>query len=180
MLKNKYPYLDSYVIKFINNHIEEEPDFSEEIFADWLITNKVSEKNNPSAFMNKVFLEKLKSGAFDKQETITEETPTIKVNCVPMFEYMREIGIEVTQMSTSDVSVTLDYILENKILTFDELSNLCHSIVEKIKTSSGNSDSFVPLLKQSKELAGKINWKEVDDLIKKYRQQWAEILSQLD
>ena len=180
MLKSKYPYLDSYVIKFINTQIEEEPDFSEEVFADWLIANKVSEKNNPSAFMNKVFMEKLKSGTFNRQTSVKEETPTIKINCVPMFEYMREIGIEITQMSTSDISVTLDYILENKILTFDELGDLSHSIVEKIKSSSGNSDSFIPLLKQSKELTGRINWKEVDELIKKYRQQWAEILSQLD
>lgn len=180
MLKSTYPYLDSNVIRFIDNQIEKEKNFSEELFKNWCELNKVSQKNNPSAWLNRVFLKELSKGTFTKEPELVQETPVTKACTVPMFCYMREIGIKVTQESTSDIDVVMNYILRNKVLTVNELIELNTNIIKHLKDNSVTSDGFIPLMKQSKTLAGKINWKDVDEQIEIVRKKWAEILSQLD
>ena len=180
MLKSTYPYLDNNVLKYIDNQIEKEPNFSEELFKNWCEENKVAQKYNPSAWLNRVFFKELKKGTFTKEPELVQETPVTKACTVPMFCYMREIGIKVTQESTSDIDVVMNYILRNKVLTVNELIELNTNIIKHLKENSVTSDGFIPLMKQSKTLAGKINWKDVDEQIDIARKKWAEILSQLD
>jgi len=180
MLKSTYPYLDNDVLKFIDTKIIEEPNFSEDLFKNWLTINKVNEKRNPSAYVNKVFLEQLRLGTFTKEPELVHESPVAQALTMPMFCHMREIGIKVLQESTGDIDTVMNYILRNKILTPNELAELNRSIINHLKENSVSSDGFIPLMKQSKTLQGKINWKDVDQLIEKNRKEWAEIFAELD
>ena len=180
MLLNTYTYLDKDVLKFINSSIEKHKNFSEYLFKNWLQENHIEDRYNPSAFVSKCFLKELSKGTFDKEPELVQESPVAKACSVPMFCYMREIGIKVTQESTSDIDVVMNYILRNKILTVNELIELNTNIIKHLKDNSVTSDGFIPLMKQSKTLAGKINWKDVDEQIDIARKKWAEILSQLD
>jgi len=177
MLNNHYPYLDTILINFINHHIDKRQNFSEDLFQNWINENHIQERNNPSSYIQRCFLKELSKGTFDKEPELVQETPVTKACTVPMFCYMREIGIKVTQESTSDIDVVMNYILRNKILTVNELIELNTNIIKHLKENSVRSDGFIPLMKQSKTLAGKINWKDVDAQIEDARKKWAEILA---
>jgi len=179
MLTNKYPFLDDNVINFINKTITNREDFNEERFQLWIDNNEIQSKNNPSAFVNKCFLKELNKGTFIKpEEPEIEYVPAT----TPMFNYMRELGIKVTQRSTGDIDVACTYILKHKVLTPDELATLNRQIIKHINEHKDtmNSGDFLPLMKKAKVLAGKVNWTEVDDEAQKLWDEWEELMKELD
>jgi len=179
MLNNKYDFLDTSVLTFVNKTITNYPGFSEERFQLWIESNEIESKNNPSAFVNKCFLKELNKGTF----TTPQLSEVIYVpETVPMFMYMRELGIKVTPVSTGDIDTAYAYILKHKVLTPEELAEMNRDIIRYLEENKEKttSDEFVKLMKKSKLLTEKVDWKEIDKEIKHTRKEWESLMKQFD
>lgn len=179
MLSKEYKYLDSKVIELINKSISNYPTFDENQFKAWIERNEIESKVNPSAFVSKCFVKELNKGTFDKSD---KPTTTYVPATQPFFNYLKEKGIEVIPDDTALIDETFRYLLENEILSRDELSKLNHDIVEyMLKQESGHtSQEFINLMTKSNTLKGRyIDWSEITDRANQVNKKWKELLEDL-
>lgn len=67
---DKYTYLDSKIKSHINELTENDETFSETKFDKWLEENKVSKKDNPSAYLYKHFEPEYRLGTFTNKKVV--------------------------------------------------------------------------------------------------------------
>ena len=180
MLTSEYKYLDSKVIELINKNISNYPDFDENQFKAWIERNDIETKNNPSAFVSKCFIKELNKGTFNH----IEEPEIIYVPAIqPFFNALEEKGIKVLPEDTLLIEETFTYLLNNNILTKEELTKLNHGIVEYILKQEGEhtSQEFMDLLMKSNTLKGRyIDWGTIASTAAMRNKEWNHLLEELD
>lgn len=178
-LNREYIYFNSTLITYINDLLRDLDDFDEDRFNYWLYENHIGAKQNPSAYVKSCFKKELDRGTFTKLEE-----PEIKylpeIQC--FINQLRAVGIEIIPKDTLQMEITFSYLIDNKILTQEELISLNRSIVDymvntKKKQSTNN---FLDLMRKSKTLKDKvIDWEEIDNEFQKADREWNELLEQL-
>lgn len=168
-------YLDEITNSFINSIINES-NFNLETFEKWVDDNYIKTKNNPNAYVRKIFQKELEKGTF------TNNTPAIEYvpNCTLLFNAMRENGIEVIPNDTLYIQLLENYLLDKKILTPDELIENNHGgikyLLDKIKEPT--STDFINAFKRSKMLKGKqIDYEWIASIYDKQLKEWNDLLS---
>lgn len=167
-------YLDEITNSFINSIINES-NFNLETFNKWVDDNYIKTKNNPNAYVRKIFQKELEKGTFMSNAPKIEYVP----NCTLLFNAMRENGIEVIPNDTLYIQLLENYLLDKKILTPDELIENNHGgikyLLDKIKEPT--SSDFINAFKRSKMLKGKqIDYEWIASIYEKQLKEWNELL----
>ena len=180
-LTKEYSYLNNIVLTHINDLIKDltDSDFDEERFNWWLEEKKISTKNNPSAYVKSCFKKELELGTFTKPEAPdVEYVPATQI----FFNQLREKGIQVIPEDTMYIDCTFSYLLNNGILTVDELRALNQNIVDYMVglNKPQSTHDFLELMRKSNTLKGRfVDWvaigKEAADLNKEWERLLAEI-----
>lgn len=133
------------IIKDLGIHIAKRPLFVPEKFKQWFIDRNVIYRNNPLAFLSKCGIEDIDKGVFDK--------PQIGgTNLTPLCNAMRERGIAVGG-ETILIDVVETYIINNELMTEDELTQWNHKAVEYIsKLKNPSTKEFALLFEKSKKM----------------------------
>lgn len=171
-------YLDEITNSFINSIINES-NFNLETFNKWVDDNYIKTKNNPNAYVRKIFQKELEKGTF------TNNTPAIEYvpNCTLLFNAMRENGIKVIPNDTLYIHLLENYLLDKKILTPDELIENNHGgikyLLDKIKEPT--STDFINAFKRSKMLKGKtIDYEWIARIYDKQLKEWENLLEEME
>lgn len=133
------------ILKDLGIHIAKRPLFVPEKFKQWFIDRNVIYRNNPLAFLSKCGIEDIDKGVFDK--------PQISgTNLTPLCNAMRERGIAVGG-ETILIDIVETYIINNDLMTEEELSQWNHTAVEYIsKLKNPSTKDFVSLFEKSKKM----------------------------
>ena len=167
-------YLDEITNSFINSFINDN-NFDLEIFNKWVNDNYIKTKNNPNAYVRKIFQKELEKGTFMNNTPKIEYVPS----CTLLFNAMREKGIKVIPNDTLYIQIFENYLLDKKILTPDELIENNHGgikfLLDKIKEPT--STDFINAFKRSKMLKGKtIDYEWIASIYGKQLKEWNELL----
>lgn len=161
-LKNSYPFLNEQTIEFINDLTKDLTDFDEEKFKKWLILKDIEHKTNPSNYLRKAFQEHLDKGTFKKDE---------------------DQEVHVAPESTMGMSVAMDYLLNNKILTIEELRTLNRGIISYLVDHKDTMDTnnYLELMRKSNMLKGRmVDWVAIGKEITKANEEWDQLIKELE
>ena len=178
-LTKEYSYLNDIVLTHINDLIKDLTDFDEERFNFWLEEKKISSKNNPSAYVKSCFKKELELGTFTKPEAPEiEYVPATQT----FINSLREKGIKIIPEDTMQIDVTFSYLLNNLILTPDELRQLNQNIVDYMVSLNKpqTTSDFLELMRKSKTLKGRfIDWVAIGKEAQKLNEEWDRLLAEL-
>ena len=178
-LEKSYPYISENVIAHINDLIKDLTDFDEERFNFWLEEKKISSKNNPSAYVKSCFKKELELGTFTKPEAPEiEYVPATQT----FINSLREKGIKIIPEDTMQIDVTFSYLLNNLILTPDELRQLNQNIVDYMVSLNKpqTTSDFLELMRKSKTLKGRfIDWVAIGKKAQELNEEWDRLLAEL-
>ena len=178
-LTQEYSYLNDIVLTHINDLIKDLTDFDEERFNFWLEEKKISSKNNPSAYVKSCFKKELELGTFTKPESPEiEYVPATQT----FINSLREKGIKIIPEDTMQIDVTFSYLLNNLILTPDELRQLNQNIVDYMVSLNKpqTTSDFLELMRKSKTLKGRfIDWVAIGKEAQKLNEEWDRLLAEL-
>ena len=178
-LTQEYSYLNDIVLTHINDLIKDLTDFDEERFNFWLEEKKISSKNNPSAYVKSCFKKELELGTFTKPEAPEiEYVPATQT----FINSLREKGIKIIPEDTMQIDVTFSYLLNNLILTPDELRQLNQNIVDYMVSLNKpqTTSDFLELMRKSKTLKGRfIDWVAIGKEAQKLNEEWDRLLAEL-
>ena len=181
MLTNKYTYLDESVITFINNKINNRKDFNEDKFIDWLQSNDVESKNNPSSYVRSCFMKELNDGTFFKSEEEVKETKYFTISGCSFYQFARKEGVDITVEQTGYLDIFFEYLINNKIMTPEEVREGNHKILKFMldnKYTSG--DQFIDLWKNSKTLRNKvIDYQLIQTKYEELIKEWKELMDDI-
>lgn len=175
-LTKEYSYLNNIVLTYINDLIKDLTDFDEERFNFWLEEKKIATKQNPSAYVKSCFKKELDLGTFTKpEEPEIEYVPATQ----SFFNDLRSVGIKVIPEDTMQIDVTFSYLLNNKILTPNELISLNRNIVNYMVSLNKpqTTSDFLDLMRKSKTLKGRfIDWVEIGKEAQRLNKEWEELM----
>lgn len=175
-LTKEYSYLNNIVLTHINDLIKDLTDFDEERFNFWLEEKKIATKQNPSAYVKSCFKKELELGTFTKPEAPEiEYVPATQT----FFNDLRSAGIKVIPEDTMQIDVTFSYLLNNKILTPNELISLNRSIVDYMVSLNKpqTTSDFLDLMRKSKTLKGRfIDWVAIGKEAQRLNKEWEELM----
>ena len=178
-LTKEYSYLNDIVLTHINDLIKDLTDFDEERFNFWLEEKKISSKNNPSAYVKSCFKKELELGTFTKPEAPEiEYVPATQT----FINSLREKGIKIIPEDTMQIDVTFSYLLNNLILTPDELRQLNQNIVDYMVSLNKpqTTSDFLELMRKSKTLKGRfIDWVAIGKKAQELNEEWDRLLAEL-
>ena len=178
-LTKEYSYLNDIVLTHINDLIKDLTDFDEERFNFWLEEKKISSKNNPSAYVKSCFKKELELGTFTKPEAPEiEYVPATQT----FINSLREKGIKIIPEDTMQIDVTFSYLLNNLILTPDELRQLNQNIVDYMVSLNKpqTTSDFLELMRKSKTLKGRfIDWVAIGKEAQELNEEWDRLLAEL-
>ena len=175
-LTKEYSYLNNIVLTHINDLIKDLTDFDEERFNFWLEEKKIATKQNPSAYVKSCFKKELDLGTFTKpEEPEIEYVPATQ----SFFNDLRSVGIKVIPEDTMQIDVTFSYLLNNKILTPNELISLNRNIVDYMVglNKPQTTSDFLDLMRKSKTLKGRfIDWVAIGKEAQRLNKEWEELM----
>ena len=175
-LTKEYSYLNNIVLTHINDLIKDLTDFDEERFNFWLEEKKIATKQNPSAYVKSCFKKELDLGTFTKpEEPEIEYVPATQ----SFFNDLRSVGIKVIPEDTMQIDVTFSYLLNNKILTPNELISLNRNIVDYMVSLNKpqTTSDFLDLMRKSKTLKGRfIDWVAIGKEAQRLNKEWEELM----
>ena len=177
-LKEQYPFLNEQTIDFINDLIKDMTDFDENKFNKWLILKDIEHKNNPSNYLRKAFQEHLNKGTFTK-----DEEQEIHVAITPLCNELKSLGVRVPPESTMGMSVAMEYLLNNKILTIEELRTLNRGIISYLVDHKDTMDTnnYLELMRKSNMLKGRmVDWVAIGKEITKANEEWDRLMKELE
>ena len=177
-LKDSYPFLNEQTIEFINDLTKDLTDFDEEKFKKWLILKDIEHKTNPSNYLRKAFQEHLDKGTFKK-----DEDQEVHVAITPLCNDLRSLGVHVAPESTMGMSVAMDYLLNNKILTIEELRTLNRGIISYLVDHKDTMDTnnYLELMRKSNMLKGRmVDWVAIGKEITKANEEWDQLIKELE
>ena len=179
-LTKEYSYLNDIVLTHINDLIKDLTDFDEERFNFWLEEKKISSKNNPSAYVKSCFKKELELGTFTKPEAPEiEYVPATQT----FINSLREKGIKIIPEDTMHIDVAFSYLLNNGILTPDELRALNQSIVDYMVglNKPQTTSDFLELMRKSKTLKGRfVDWVAIGKEAADLNAEWDRLLKELE
>lgn len=178
-LTKEYSYLNNIVLTHINDLIKDLTDFDEERFNFWLEEKKIATKQNPSAYVKSCFKKELDLGTFTKPEAPEiEYVPATQ----SFFNDLRSVGIKVIPEDTMQIDVTFSYLLNNKILTPNELISLNRNIVDYMVSLNKpqTTSDFLDLMRKSKTLKGRfIDWVAIGKEAQRLNKEWERLLAEI-
>ena len=178
-LTKEYSYLNNIVLTHINDLIKDLTDFDEERFNFWLEEKKIATKQNPSAYVKSCFKKELDLGTFTKpEEPEIEYVPATQ----SFFNDLRSVGIKVIPEDTMQIDVTFSYLLNNKILTPNELISLNRNIVDYMVSLNKpqTTSDFLDLMRKSKTLKGRfIDWVAIGKEAQRLNKEWERLLAEI-
>lgn len=168
-----YAFIDN-AIRQLDSAIKKQDGFDCEKFKKWFIDSNVIYKNSPLAFLTKCGITDINNGKFSK--------PKVKAfNIAPLCNAMRNRGIKVNEdiMYVEKVEI---YLYNNELMTLEEIVDMNAKIVEWLaRFPNSTTTDFVNLLKKSKTLSRVVvPWTKFDEEQKKDKEEWDNLLSQLD
>lgn len=178
-LTKEYSYLNNIVLTHINDLIKDLTDFDEERFNFWLEEKKIATKQNPSAYVKSCFKKELDLGTFTKpEEPEIEYVPATQ----SFFNDLRSVGIKVIPEDIMQIDVTFSYLLNNKILTPNELISLNRNIVDYMVSLNKpqTTSDFLDLMRKSKTLKGRfIDWVAIGKEAQRLNKEWERLLAEI-
>lgn len=162
------------ILKDLSIHIAKRPLFMPEKFKQWFIDRNVIYRNNPLAFLSKCGIEDIDRGVFDK--------PQISgTNLTPLCNAMRERGIAVGD-ETILIDIVETYIINNDLMSEDELCNWNHTAVEYIsKLKNPSTKDFALLFERSKSMkALKLPLEDMKKEASRIGKHYNDMLAELD
>ena len=133
------------ILEDLRSHIAERPLFVPEKFKQWFVDRNVIYRNNPLAFLSKCGIADIDSGVFDKPQITS-------LNLEPMYGAMRLRNI-VVGGETILIEIVEKYILNNELMTEEELTDWNHEAVEYVaKLKNPSTKLFVLLFEKSKKM----------------------------
>lgn len=176
LLTTNISYLDEYVTKYINDILRKtnENEFDENEFVNWLNENFIQNKNNPSAYVKKVFMDELNRGTFRKQE-IKEQEP----NVLPLINALRTKGVVVSTSDTVFINILFSYLINIKNVSQDSCISINKKILDYMKTD--RFSEYEMLIRQAKTLKlYKIDWNYIDQKVVETLNEWKELLNGIE
>lgn len=167
-----FDYLDEDTNQYINQAINSNEElFDIKRFELWADVKNIKGKDNPNAYIRKIFKTELLNGTFKKAPK-----KKIVVNTIPLFRAMDKLNMLVPE-SEFMIDVALNYIINNEILTYQELIELDNRLVKYMFDYKLKSDEYVSLLMKSNTLKGKlIDWNEIILEGQRLEKKWNELV----
>ena len=162
------------VLKDLSAHIAQRPLFVPEKFKQWFIDRNVIFRNNPLAFLSKCGIADIDRGEFDKKQISG-------INIEPMCSAMRERGIAVGN-ETILIDIVETYIINNDLMSEDELTNWNHVAIEYVsKLKNPSTKDFVLLFEKSKKMKSlNLPLNDLKREAEKSSKEWADTLKAIE
>ena len=162
------------VLKDLSAHIAQRPLFVPEKFKQWFIDRNVIFRNNPLAFLSKCGIADIDRGEFDKKQIAG-------INIEPMCSAMRERGIAVGS-ETILIDIVETYIINNDLMSEDELTNWNHVAIEYVsKLKNPSTKDFVLLFEKSKKMKSlNLPLNDLKREAEKSSKEWADTLKAIE
>ena len=141
--------------------------------AGWLAERNLAYKNNPIAWLKKVFIEELNKGTFDKVER----------HCAihPFLVELNKRKIAVLENADAYLSTMFDYLINNDIITERELIEFNNKALDYLASQNKTTNDFIYLWKKSKVSKERnIDWATIDDLADQLVKKHIELLKELE
>ena len=162
------------VLKDLSAHIAQRPLFVPEKFKQWFIDRNVIFRNNPLAFLSKCGIADIDRGEFDKKQIAG-------INIEPMCSAMRERDIAVGS-ETILIDIVETYIINNDLMSEDELTNWNHVAIEYVsKLKNPSTKDFVLLFEKSKKMKSlNLPLNDLKREAEKSSKEWADTLKAIE
>lgn len=162
------------VLKDLSAHIAQRPLFVPEKFKQWFIDRNVIFRNNPLAFLSKCGIADIDRGEFDKKQIAG-------INIEPMCSAMRERGTAVGS-ETILIDIVETYIINNDLMSEDELTNWNHVAIEYVsKLKNPSTKDFVLLFEKSKKMKSlNLPLNDLKREAEKSSKEWADTLKAIE
>lgn len=165
--------------------IHEEIDLTK--FKKWFQynENKIKSKTNQTSYFKKSFLNELQNGTFKPKPKEEINEFQVLADVMPtLYKYLETFEVD-TSKGFDDETFFVEelqlYIVENKILTIDELNVLNERVMNYITTNeSPKLTDYRNTIKKTQSLKDKVNWEEIDKRENERRKDFNETMKMFE